>query len=673
MAKPSRKSRDPFDVTLSEDARQELTLWIVDELQNAMDARASAQVECDYWHRLYEQGRTRSTNAPWANAADLTSYLATQNVDALQARLMKTINVEPMWTVEGWGAGADRAPIVEDFHQWKSEEEGLQSILDRLSLISLIEPRGLLEVREGTEMRRVRKKTWVAMDTVEMPDPATGLMDRVPVFDEQGAAKLRMGEDGKYVEPTDPSQPAVEVVVDSLEPVRVGPQYRILPYRDSLVLPGHARDKDEIWGYAKRFWKRIPDLQKAAKAGLYDADAVESLTTVGDREPDPALQRSGMTIANQEGHTAEKELWEVLLLKDLDGKGERWYLVTVSILQHVLLRVQHDDIDRSRFVLFNLFPRPDRVTEGFSLVGHKLITTIEEHTAVRNMRADRSSMAAQAPIKRLLGALWDPLEQPWGASAVIDVRDMRELEPVVVSDVPASVVDWARDCERIAERLVGVNDIATGQTVQSSAKTLGEVQMATEQSFVRMDLVIRRFQESMEDLAAIRHAIWKRVLAEQPEGVEPPQGILVGLEARGLSLPGGRMTAGLLDGQFRFKPRGSVETADPRALRADFNQMLQALPVLLQVFPLLQQALTMNPQAARALLEQFVRVYRIPNRQAFLSGAAMIQQQMQQMQQAQQLQQQQAQLQQQQAQTQQGMEQMKMLGAANEAMAPAGL
>jgi hypothetical protein len=105
------------------------------------------------------------------------------------------------------------------------------------------------------------------------------------------------------------------------------------------------------------------------------------------------------------------------------------------------------------------------------------------------------------------------------------------------------------------------------------------------------------------------------VLSEQPQGVEPPQGIMIGLEARGASLPDGRITAQMLEGQFRFKPRGSVETADPRALRADFNQMLQALPALIAASPFLQQALLMNPQAARALLEQFVRVYRIPNRQ----------------------------------------------------------
>jgi hypothetical protein len=646
MAK-SKKPRDAFDVKMDDEKRKALALWICDEVQGAIDARASAEVECDYWHRLYEQGRTRmASTTPWPNAADLTSYLATQNVDALHARLMKTINVEPIWTVEGWGQTANNSPFVEEFHQWKAEEEGLQGVFDRLSLISLIEPRGLLEVREGTQMRRVRKESFVAMELAPVMDPMTGqpvqnLMgqpEQAPVFDETGQPKLQTGPDGKFVEPTDPNVPAVKVVIDSLEPIRTGPQYRVIPYRDSVVLPGHARDKDEIWGYGKRFWKRWPELRQMAADGVYDKAAIELLTQTGDREPDSALQRSGQDVARQEGSTAEKELWEVLLLKDLDGKGERWYLATIHLQQQVLLRLQYDDIDRSRFVLFNLFPRPDRATEGFSLIGHKLITTIEEHTAVRNMRADRSTMAVQAPIKRLTGALWDPNEQPWGAGAVIDVRDMRELEPMQVTDVPPSVIDWEHGLERIAEKLVGVNDIASGQTVQDS-KTLGEVQMATEQSFVRMDLVVRRFQEAMEDLAAIRHAIWKRVLSEQPQGVEPPQGIMIGLEARGASLPDGRITARMLDGQFRFKPRGSVETADPRALRADFNQMLQALPALIAASPFLQQALLMNPQAARALLEQFVRVYRIPNRQAFLSGAAMIDQQAQQMAMMQQMQQ----------------------------------
>lgn len=615
-----KKQRDPFDVTLGDSEKKALAVWLCDEIDHTLYARAAAEREVDYWHVLYEQGRTRQASAaPWPGAADLTSYLGTQNVDALHARLMRTVWVEPVWSVEGWGQGAQNAPFVEEFHQWKAEEERLQSVLDKWALVSLIEPRGLLEVTESTQMRRVRKEMWAAMEL--QPNPITGEM--APVFDERGTPKLAMDQ-GKYVEAPerDPMTgmeiPAAKVVVDSLEPVRTGPQYRVIPYRDSLIFPGHARDKEEIWGYGKRIYRRLSELRDMAARGVYEKEAVERLTANTDREPDMALQRSGHDIAQQEKDTVEKELWEVTLLKDLDGKGERWYVATVNPNQQLLLRLQYDDLDRARYVPVVLFPRPDRASEGFSFIGHKLITTIEEHTAWRNMIADRGQLVAQAPIKKLQGALWDEYEQPFGAAAVITVRDMREVEPFQMPDVPASLMQREVVMERTAERLAGVNDIAAGQTVQQGDKTLGEVQMATEQSFVRMDLIIRRFQEALEDLAQIRHAIYKRMLAEQPEGIEVPESVMVGLESRGAQIPGGRMTAQLLEGSFRFKPRGSVETADPRALRADFVQMMQAFPPFLQTVQMMAQ--TFGPQAARAMLDQFVRVFRVPNRGAFVGG-----------------------------------------------------
>ena len=628
MAK--RKARSPFDVSISAEQRKDLGLWLCQEIENGLDARGTSEQDVDYCHRLYEQARTRSVkNQPWPNAADLTSYLGTQNVDSLQARLMKTVWVEPLCTVEGWGPSAKNAPFVEEFHQWQAEESRLQSTLDKLSLLCLIEPRGLLECYEGTEMRRVRKEGWFEVELMPQIDPLTGEPTGVslPVFEADGNPKLKV-QDGKFVEAQDEATPSAKAIVDSWEPIRTGPQERVIPYRDSLILPGHARDKSEIWGYGKRFWRRLPEIQASADRGLYDADSVKQLTDTTEREPDAALQRTGQTVASsQDPSTAEKELWEFTFLKDLDGKGERWYIATVNLNAQVLLRLQYDDVDRARYVPFILFPRPDRATEGYSFIGHKLLTTIEEHTAWRNMNADRSALVVNAPIKKLQGALWDEFEQPFGPHQVITVRDMREIEPMQIPDVPASSIQREQSMERTAERLAGVNDIAAGQVVGQGDKTLGEVQMATEQSFVRMDLIIRRFQESLEDLMQIRHAIWKRTLAEQPDGLEAPQSIQIGLEARNAPLPSGRFTAHLLEGSFKFKPRGSVETADPRALRADFNMMLQALPALIQAWPMLQIILS-SPEAARAMLEQFVRVYRIPNRQAFLSVATMLQQPM---------------------------------------------
>lgn len=624
------QARDPFDVKLSDEQKTTLEVWLSTELNNAISARSANEQEVDYWHALYEQARTRNPkNLPWPDAADLTSYIPCEKVDAIHARLMKTVWVSPLCTVEGWGNSAERAPFVEEFHQAKVEEERLQSVLDKLSLTCLIEPRGLLEVYESSETRTGRK----TIQAKPQMTPDGGI-----VFDAQGMPQLQTGPDGKYLE-AESSDLAVTTIVDSSDVIRTGPQYRVLPYRDSLILPGHARDKDEIWGYAKRIWPRLADLKQRAQDGVYDEDAVNGLTEVGDREPTPALERSRQDVAPQSGQqTAEKELWECLILVDVNqilesrGRdplskkaykaGSRWYLVTFHLRTQKLLRFQHDDFERSRYIPFILFPRTDRCTEGFSFIGHKLVTVTEEHTAYRNMAADGMSKKINAPILKMQGALWDEDEQPWGPKQVITVRDPREITSVEVSDVAPSVFEHIQYADRTAERLAGVNDIASGQVVAGD-KTLGEIQMATEQSFVRMDLIVRRFQESVEDLMQVRHAIWKRTLAEKQDGVDAPESVLVGMEGRGITidnyLPNGKITAALLDGPFRFKPYGSVETSDINRLRSDLMGFMQGLPMMIQAFPTLRPMLA-SPQAARAMFRQFLRVFRVPNPQAFLGS-----------------------------------------------------
>jgi len=623
--------KDPFALKINPDQRKALALWFSEQINDALNAKSVSDENVDYYHQLYEQARTRTrANEPWPDAADLTSYLPCEKVDAIVARGMRTIWTEPIWTVEGWGQAADRAPFVEEFHQWKAEEERLQSVLDRLWLIAMIEPRGLIEVYEDTTTRTVRKTINAAIEI----DPLTQSM----VFDDEGNPSFQTDERGQFVEAQDPNVPAAETTIDSTEPVRLGPQYRVLPYRDSIILPGHAREKQDIWGYGKRFWKRVPDIKAQAEAGVYDQASVDLLTETMDTTPSQALQRSNQAVVPGDRVTAEKELWECLVLVDLNAilemkgekpirglKGPRWYVITEQIDQQQLLRIEHDDFERSRYVPVILFPRPDRATEGFSFIGHKLITTTEEHTAWRNMSADRGSMVLQAPIKRQQSALWDPMEQPFGPKAVIDVRAMNEVEPVQLPEFGLNYADARiQACERTAERLAGVNDIASG-SVSAESRTLGEVNMATEQSFVRMDLIVRRFQEAMEDIFQIRHAIWKRTLAASPDGVDAPQSLVVGMEGRGVPIeqfsPTGKITATMLEGSFRGKPYGSVQTADPSRRRQNVIQFMQALP---QVMPLLPavQGMLMQPAAQRALWREFVTAMDFPNRQALLGSPA---------------------------------------------------
>lgn len=628
----AKKPKDAFGVPLTSEQRTQCGLWLGNEIRNAEAARQSNLIDVDYWWALYEQARTRrSSDLPWPDAADLTSYIPSEKVDAIHARMMRTVWVNPVWTVEGWGRAAERAPFVEEFHQWKAEEERLQAVLDRVILTALVEPRCLLEIYESTQRRAVRKQ----LDIKPTMTDQGGI-----VFGEDGQPDIEPNADTGEYDVASAEELGVTAVVDSRDIIRSGPQYRVLGYADSLILPGHATHREEIWGYGKRIWKRKLDLLADADEGIYDLESVKSLTDVGERQPNASLMRANQAIAPQQDRdTAEKELWEVLVLCNLNdllersGKNpirgaeydeSRWYVFTIHLLTDTILRITHDDFERSRYVPFILFPRPNRATEGYSMVGHKLLTVTEEHTAYRNMAADRSSLAVNAPIKKVSGALWDEDEQPWGPKAVITVRDHREIEQQVVTDVPPSVYQQIQYCDRTAERLAGVNDVAAGQVSQQD-RTLGEVQMATEQSFVRMDLVTRRFQESLEDVGQIRHAIWKRCLAEQPYGIDAPEGVIVGLEGRGVPidryLPNGKITAALLDGAYRFRPYGSVETADPAKRRNDILGLLATIPRLVQQYPMLAMQLN-TPQAAKALLRAVLQAFRIQNVQAFLGSPA---------------------------------------------------
>jgi len=603
----AKARKDPFDVELDERQEHRLANDLANELDYALQAiQEKLRQNEDSWQK-YEAGRAaHGRDWPWPGAADLTSYIAVEKTDALHARIMRTIFTEPIWTVEGWGSNAERAPIVEEFHQWKAEDERLQGFVDRAALSSLVETMGILEVSEKADLRKERRMRRLKIQTHA---------DQTWMLGDDNKPLLAQNEAGEYID-AEGEEPFAETVVDQVIRVNGGPEYQVLLEKDFLLLPAHARERKDIWGFAKRFWRRVPELHELQARGIYKN--VDDLGESGDRQPDEADDRAHQSIALQEGASAEKELWELLIRRDLDGDGlEEWYLVTISAEKRTLLRLKYDDpeIGQRRYILFIPFPRVDRVG-GYSFIGDKLYTLIEEHTGQRNMIADRSVLAINAPMKRVIGSAWDPYDQPWGPGAIIDVRDPNELTPVTVPDVPASAIERERTTLQAAERVSGLNDIALGVQSQGD-RTLGENQMVFAQSTVRMDLVVHRIQEAMEDLGQIRNTIWERALKHKP--AEAAQRVIDNLTNRGVAdkIQNKQITADLLRGPWRFKPRGSVDTADIMGNRQDFNGLMQSLVGLAKVNPSIAMLLQ-QPRAAKALLEWCLRVYRAPDRQAFL-------------------------------------------------------
>ena len=595
----AKAQRPAIEFVKDPKAQEELGQRLSREIQDGLDARTRIIGDgqaIDRWHAIYEGGDSKLTkNWPWVGAANLTSYLGTEKVDAWRARVMQTVFTEPVWIVEGFGESEAKAPYVETFHQWKLEEERLQSYLGRAFHNGFVEGTGVLEVAERPEPRKVQRQTAFAplmLPTGEtVMDPQTGqpMLDR----DEQGLPKeVPLSTPG-----------ALPQTVEEVVNVCAGPVYRVVSLKDFVALPGHATDVRDLWGYAKRVWVRMETLKQREKAGFYTN--VDKVSAAGQPSPRAEHARMGQDVTQAEPHREEVEIWEFTFLDDLEGDGaDAWYVATLSVLDQVILRLKRVTVGQPTYLLFTPLPRSNSIY-GYSLIGHKLGTIIDEHTAIRNQMTDRSTMANAAPIKRVMGSLWDPQETPWGPLAVIDVRDPNEIEQFRVNDVPGSVVQREGMVLQAGERVSGLNDVATGVGSQQD-RTLGEVNLVTQQSFVRMEEAVKYLQEPLEQLFNLRHEIWKRAVAAGT--VKLPPSVIGYLSGRGVMVPSELVQPEMLEGVFRGKPRASVEGADPMRLRNDFVGFVNALGNLARMVPGLAQQLN-QPQAIEALLRQGMRVF----------------------------------------------------------------
>jgi hypothetical protein len=608
---PKPKKQKPFDIdvpgTLADD--------LVTDIQGALDARASVIGDgglIDLADFFYEQGRSDPKDRPFVGAADLTSYFIYEKVSALRARLMKAVfGVRPFCFVEGWGEDAKKAPYVEEFHDWQVRKGDLPLELYKTVLGALLEDGYVLEVSERIETRRIVEELDVALEL--HPDTQGPIL-------ENGQPKIQLGPDGEPV-PAQENQPSAKIKRDYVKTKRLGPQFDAISMKDFVFLPGHAKNQKQVYGYASRVYTRVPELQERAKDGVYDAAAVETIGDARDRES-AIVPAPVDTVQSQEGPTVEVELWQVSLKRDLDGDGrEEWYLLTVHLPSRTILRCKLDTfvmrVGMPRCVPFVLFPRRNSVY-GYSYAYDALLTLAEEHTALRNMKADRGALATNAPMKVLQGALYDPEAQPIGVGRAIYVREMNEVQPLQIPDVPASAVQQTMEQVSAVERVSGLSDSAVGVLSQEQ-RTLGEQRLVAGGSAVRVDEVVGHMQWAIAQVMQLCNAIWIDTLEADQKGLDAPGSVTDMLQARGVEMEDGKFTAAMLKGNFEFVPLGSDATADPQRQRGDFNAGLEALANLGKVSPALNGVLQ-DKDVAQGILEQFMRVYNWRDRQRLLKA-----------------------------------------------------
>jgi hypothetical protein len=256
---------------------------------------------------------------------------------------------------------------------------------------------------------------------------------------------------------------------------------------------------------------------------------------------------------------------------------------------------------------------------GYSYAYDALLTLAEEHTALRNMKADRGALATNAPMKVLQGALYD-----WRSAAVRRrakrsyVREMNESAPLVIPDVPVSAVQQTMEQIQPSNASAASRGFAVGVQSQE-ARTLGEQRLVAGGTAVRVDEVMGHLHWAIAQVMQLANAIWVDTLEADGKGMDAPSSVTSTLAARGADLQGGKFTAGMLKGNFQFEPYGSDATADPQRLRGDFNAGLEALANLAKAVPGLQPVLQ-DRDVAKTILEQWARTYNIRDRQPFLKA-----------------------------------------------------
>lgn len=613
-----KRPKDPFAVTLSEEQERELTSRLVEEIRLGKRARSNHMEDwglLDFYYSLYEQQSQKgiSRDTPRYGSADLTSPIGTENVDSLAARAVKTIFLEPMWIVEGQGPSAKKAPLVEEFMQWRQEAMRLQKVMKRAITSSLVETGAVLEVCEDAEKYQ--------RDELVRCEPQRDELGNILLDAKTGKPLPMLDADGEPVEPTDPA-----VFVEYKRTVedyrRRGAYVRRRSMKDFLFLPSHAEDDREVWGHATRFWVTLAECERRQKS-----DGWTHIEELGggthERDTRAEQERAGVSVeVNHGNELVEKELWRIQFWWDL-GKGLKCYTAVVSEIHDVIVDLKCDWLTKWRTVYLNPYPCPYSVY-GYSMIGTKLLTTIEEHTAWRNMNADRETLNSNAPIKVLHGEEWNPELQPFGAGRTIHVSNMNAVQPFEFEGISPQAMQKEQQCVSDAQRIIGLNDIAIGQQSEKS-RTLGENEMATRESFTRTDDPIGNLQEAIEELGEVIHAIEVQTLKGMEDGIEAPALVGERLQQRSMmaAQPGGvafdgTFTADMVDGVYRFKPRGSVESADPNRRLARMLQGIDRVISWGQVNPQIR-ARVMSDAFGDAMMQMIVTELKPRDTAAFLT------------------------------------------------------
>ena len=565
--------------------RDKLGNDLLERINNARRGMKDSLSSLETWLKFYESDLDPK-DSPWEDCSNVNIPLIQSHVDTWHASINDIVLTPRPWHLVKTPTALAEVPEIKKAAM--AVEDALYQVLDTLvnfrgtgdqwNLNSIVQQAGVIKLRWAEEVREVKRYQ--------------------PVEDmETGAVTMK----GQIVK----------------EPKYRGPKPEIVDLTNFVIVPLTASSIDDAQIVGDKYRMTEDAIRRKIKAKAWDkAEAewcLERLTSEASHNDealvdDNADEREGIEKLSD---FDVLWFWEVIAQYDADGDGlaEDCCFVIEADSGKIVRATTYPYFHGHRYYIAQRpFPRPRR-----RFLGRTLPMILEhlqrEINTYHNQRADQLSLAISPPFKRLKSSDINPDRHRWGPGATIDVDMMDELEQLDISpfvpgtDIEEGAKDWA-------ERASPINDNALGRETEGAKKTLGEVQIVSQKSSLRISDVVARIQEDgMVELAKQTLGLMYQFMTDEE------------LQSYGISRD-------MLTVPWDIVPHGNIGTADKQLRRneADFMYLLLLGGMNTPPNPLVVQ----NPMRVHRLTQDLLQAHERKDIENYIGTEEELQMQMRQ-------------------------------------------
>jgi hypothetical protein len=526
-------------IKFKDDERLNFGHELLERVNSARTGMSELLKRLEKWMSYYESDLPEK-DFPWEGCSNINIPLIQSHVDTWHASVNDIMLTPRPWMTVNPPANVnvpnikDGALAVQDaLYQVQDELMGLRAVVDKWNLNSLMQQAGIVKLRWVEEFRTV-KRVGPVMD-------ATG----VPAADEMG-------------------QPITKAQTVQ-EPKFKGPRPEIVDLHNFVIYPLTADSIEDAQIVGDRFRMSETAIRRKIKDGAWDKQQAEAcIARMGTESSynDPAAPSDAQDDREGVERLSDAEMlwfWELIAPYDADGDGLKEDCVfTIEADSGIIVRATTYPYWHGRryYIAQKPFPRPRQRFFGRSLP-QMLEHMQREINAVHNQRADATTISISPPFLRLRSSDIDADTVQFYPGAEIPVDGMDEIQQLQVSplipgiEIEQQAKDWS-------ERASPINDLAMGRQTEGNKKTLGEVQIVTQKSGLRVaDVVARLQEEGMTELAQQTVGLMYQFMTDE-------------------ELDFYNVTRELLTVPWNLQPHGTIATADKQMKRqeADFMYML---------------------------------------------------------------------------------------------------